>query len=161
VTPGGRRLGVCWCWWLGGVCVWCWGSPPLECMFGYIPFSRRWDTVRYSGIQLDTARNVRIQLVDTVRYSRGYSGSAAKLLDVDRYRDTAGYQGYGERKAEYRLNTGIRIQAGHPKNTRQGRALGRWVRSPSRLLLLSHKAMRALQVAARADFGLFLLYNAQ
>jgi len=28
------------------------------------------------------------------------------LLDVDRYRETAGYQGYGEVQAEYRLNTG-------------------------------------------------------
>jgi len=28
------------------------------------------------------------------------------LLDVDRYRDTAGYQGHGEIQAEYRLNTG-------------------------------------------------------
>jgi len=28
-------------------------GPPLECIFGYIPFSRRWDTVRY--IQRDTA----------------------------------------------------------------------------------------------------------
>jgi len=31
-------------------------SSLLECIFGYIPFSRRRDTVRYSGIQLDTAR---------------------------------------------------------------------------------------------------------
>jgi len=44
-------------------------SPPLEsCIFGHIPVSRRWDTVRYSGIQLDTARYIRIQL-DTVGYS--------------------------------------------------------------------------------------------
>jgi len=35
--------------------------------------------------------------------------------------------------------------------------LGWWVRSPSRLLLLSHKAMRALQAAGREHFGLFLL----
>jgi len=47
-------------------------SPPLECILGHIPFSRRWDTVGYSGIQqiqLDTARYARIQL-DTVGYSR-------------------------------------------------------------------------------------------
>jgi len=46
-------------------------SPPLlvleleQCIFGHIPFSRRWDTMRYSGIQqiqLDTARYIRIQL---------------------------------------------------------------------------------------------------
>jgi len=50
------------------------------CIFGHIPFSRRWNTVRYSGIQRDTARYVRIQL-DTA----GYSGSAAKWrLDIDR-----------------------------------------------------------------------------
>ena len=36
-------------------------SPPLECIFGYIPFLRLWDTVRYSGIQL-------VQL-DTYRYN--------------------------------------------------------------------------------------------
>jgi len=30
-------------------------SPPLECIFGHILFSRRWDMV---GIQLDTARYV-------------------------------------------------------------------------------------------------------
>jgi len=35
--------------------------------------------------------------------------------------------------------------------------LGWWVRSPSRQLLLSHKAMRALQAAGRENFGLFLL----
>jgi len=35
--------------------------------------------------------------------------------------------------------------------------LGWWVRSPSRLLLLSHKALRALQAAGRYDFGLFLV----
>ena len=29
---------------------------PLECIFGSVPFSKRWDTVRYSGMQLDTAR---------------------------------------------------------------------------------------------------------
>jgi len=36
-----------------------------------------------------------------------------------RYRDTAGYQGYGEIQAQ---DTG-EIQAGDPKNTRQGIAL--------------------------------------
>ena len=54
--------------------------------------------MRYSGIQqiqLDTARYVRIQL-DTGWDTAGYSGSAAKWLDIDRYRDTAGYHGYGD-----------------------------------------------------------------
>ena len=48
------------------------GSPPLECICGrIIPFSRQWDTMRYSGIQqiqLDVAARYRyawIQL-DTV-----------------------------------------------------------------------------------------------
>jgi len=54
-------------------------SPPLECIFGYIPFLRRWDTVRYSGIQLDTARYVRIQL-DTVAVE--YSGIRADTVDL-------------------------------------------------------------------------------
>jgi len=66
-------------------------NPPLECIFGHIPFSRRWDKVRYSGIQLDTARYVRIQLdTDTVWDTAGYSGSAAKWLDIDRYREIHG-----------------------------------------------------------------------
>jgi len=56
--------------------------PLLECIFGQIPYSRRWDTVRYSGIQLDIARYVRIQL-DIA----GYSGIQwiccdAKWLDM-------------------------------------------------------------------------------
>jgi len=34
-------------------------------------------------------------------------------------------------------------------------AVGWWVRSPSRLLLLSHKAMRALQAAGREHFGYY------
>jgi len=68
-------------------------SPPLECIFGHIPFSRRWGTVRYSGIQLDTARYVRIQL-DTA----GYSGSAAKWIDVESIQGYKGYKGYGERQ---------------------------------------------------------------
>jgi len=51
--------------------------PPLECTFGHIhiPFSRRWDRVRYSGsgIQLDIRYSyrylyLRIRL-DTVGYS--------------------------------------------------------------------------------------------
>jgi len=46
----------------------------------YIPFSRRWDTVRYSGIQLDTARYVRMQLqLDTV----GYTGDTGNRDTVD------------------------------------------------------------------------------
>ena len=60
--------------------------------------------MRYSGIQqiqLDTDRYVRIQL-DTVGYTAGYSGSAAKWLDANRYRDTAENQGYGEIQAGYR-----------------------------------------------------------
>ena len=56
----------------------CDSSPPLECIFDHIPFSRRWDTGRYSGIQLDMYGYSWIQW-DTA----GYSGSAAK---VDRYR---------------------------------------------------------------------------
>jgi len=60
--------------------------------------------VRYSEIQqtqLATARYIQLQL-DIVGYSGGYSGSAAKWLDIDRYRNTAGYQGYGEIQAGYR-----------------------------------------------------------
>jgi len=30
----------------------------MQCIYGYAPFSRWWDTVRYSGIQLDTATYV-------------------------------------------------------------------------------------------------------
>jgi len=63
-------------------------SPPLECIFGYIPFSRRWDTVRYSGIQLNTARYVRVQL-DTV----GYSGTQWICCKMDRYRIDTGIYG--------------------------------------------------------------------
>jgi len=50
-------------------------------IFGHIPFSMRWDTVtvRYSGIQLDTARYVRIQL-NTVRYSGIRVRDAVDLL---------------------------------------------------------------------------------
>jgi len=53
-------------------------SPPLERIFGYIPFSRRWDTVRYSGIQLDTARYVRID-----RYSWIQAGIQRDTVDMD------------------------------------------------------------------------------
>jgi len=67
-------------------------SPPLECIFGYIPFLRGWDTVGYSGIQPDIARYVRIQL-DTVSYS-GIQWICCKMARYSR--DTAGYQGYGE-----------------------------------------------------------------
>ena len=86
--------------------------PPLECVFfalslliGPIPFSRRWDMMRYSGIpqiQLDIARYAQMHswIQWTMGYSggcddAGYSGSAAKWLDT-RHRDTEGYQGYGE-----------------------------------------------------------------
>ena len=72
-------------------------EPSLECIFGHIPFSRRWDTVRCSGIQLDTARYVRIQL-DTVGYS-GYSGSAAKWIDIE---SIQGYTGYPKDTVRYR-----------------------------------------------------------
>jgi len=72
--------------------------------------------VRCSGIQLDTARYVRIQL-DTVGYS-GYSGSAAKWIDIE---SIQGYTGYPKDTVRYRRDTG-KIQAGHPPNTRQGRA---------------------------------------
>jgi len=63
-------------------------SPPMECIFGYIPFSRRWDTVRYSGIQLDTARYVRIQL-DAV----GHSEMQWICCKLDRYRIDTGIHG--------------------------------------------------------------------
>jgi len=92
------------------------GSPPLECIFGYIPFSRRWDTVRYSRyswIQLDTYKYSWIQW-DTA----GYSGSAAEWLDTGIQRDT-------KDMVRYRQDTG-EIQAGDSKNTRQGRARGGW-----------------------------------
>jgi len=52
------------------------GSPPLECMFGYIPFLRRGGTVRYSGIQLDTAGYVRIQLDPRVNPKNTRQGRA-------------------------------------------------------------------------------------
>jgi len=84
-------------------------SPPLECIFDHIPFSRRWDPVRYySGIQLDTVR-----YVYGYGYTAGYSGIKLdtvdllpKWLDKDQYRDTAGYaQGYGYGKIQ---DTGTR-----------------------------------------------------
>ena len=53
--------------------------------------------MRYSGIQLDTARYVQIQL-DTVRYS-GIQWTCCKMA---KYRNTAGYQEYGEIQAGYR-----------------------------------------------------------
>jgi len=57
------------------------GAPHLECIFGHTPlFSKRWDTVRYSGIQLDTARygvnpidtgiHIQRDTKDAVRYGR-------------------------------------------------------------------------------------------
>ena len=42
------------------------------------------------------------------------------MARYDRYRDTVGYQGYGEIQAD----TG-EVQAGYPKNTRQRRACSR------------------------------------
>jgi len=56
----------------GGLGVYFWPYPV---------FVKRWDTVRYSGIQLDTARYVRIQL-DTV----GYSGIQWICCRMARYR---------------------------------------------------------------------------
>jgi len=63
---------------------------PLECIFGHIPFLRRWDTVlRYSGIHLDTPRRyVRIQL-DTVENS-GVQWICCKIA---RYRSIQGHSG--------------------------------------------------------------------
>ena len=71
------------------------------------------DTARYSWIQLDTYGYSWIQW-DTA----GYSGSsAAKLLDTDRYRNTAGYQGYGRiQAAGYRCKKG----GGHKKKYTPG-----------------------------------------
>ena len=53
--------------------------------------------MRYRRIQLDTARYVRVKL-ETV----GYSGIQRTCCKMARYRDTAGYQGYGEIQAGYR-----------------------------------------------------------
>jgi len=70
------------------------GSPPLKCIFGHIPCSRRWNRVRYSGMQLDTARYV--SQLGTV----GYSGIQWICCKMARYRlmqqRCTGYQGYGE-----------------------------------------------------------------
>jgi len=58
------------------------------------PFPRRWDTVRYSGLQLDTASYVRIQLD-----KMGYSGTQWIRCIMARYTSIqgyTGYQGYGE-----------------------------------------------------------------
>jgi len=104
-------------------------SPPLECIFGHIPFSRRWDTVRYSGIQLDTARYVWIQLNTVgVGVGVGYSMTAWDTVDLlqkmARYTSIqqgyTGYQGYCEIQAGYRCKTG-----GISQNSRQGSAYRR------------------------------------
>jgi len=63
-------------------------SPPLECLLGHIPFSRRWDMVRYRRVQLDTARYVRIRL-ETV----GYSGIQWICCKMARCRSIQGYSG--------------------------------------------------------------------
>jgi len=44
----------------------------------------------------------------------GYSGSTSTWIDIDRYRETAGYRGYGERQiqAGYRFGVQPEIQAG-------------------------------------------------
>jgi len=45
------------------------------------------EAVRYGEVKRDTARYAQIQL-----NTAGYSGSAAKWLDMNRYWDTTGYQ---------------------------------------------------------------------
>jgi len=72
--------------------------------------------VRYSEIQLDTARYVQIQL-DTV----GYSGIQWICCKMARYRSLPGIQRGTKDTVRYRRNTG-EIQAEYPKNTLQGRA---------------------------------------
>jgi len=92
-------------------------SPPLESVFlAIFRFRGVGYAVRYSGIQLDTARYVRIQL-DTV----GYSGIQWICCKMNRYRIDTGINGIPKDSVKYRQDTG-EIQAGHPKNTRQGRA---------------------------------------
>jgi len=68
---------------------------------------------RYSWIQLDIYGYSWIQW-DTA----GYSGSAAKWLDIVGIQHTAQYH---KDMVRYKQDTG-EIQAGDPKNTRQGRA---------------------------------------
>ena len=73
------------------------------------------DAARYSSI--DTARYVRIQL-DTVGYS-GIQWICCKMARyISTYRDTWDTKD----TVRYRRDTG-EIQAGHHKNTRQGRAI--------------------------------------
>jgi len=94
--------------------VYFWPYPVFDAAVGYGEI--------HIWIQLDTARYVRVRIQrDTAGYrdTEGYSGSAAKWLDIGRYRyrDTAGYQGYAVR---YRRDTGVKysiIQAGYPQNT--------------------------------------------
>jgi len=74
--------------------------------------------VRYSQIQLDAVRYVRIQ------WDTAYSGIQWICCKMTRYsRDTAGYQEDTVRYMymRYRQDTG-EIQTGDPTNTRQGRA---------------------------------------
>ena len=88
--------------------------PPLKCIVDQIQFSRRWDAVSYSKKQLDTVIYVRIQL-DTVEHSgiQWICCKMARQIDTGIQRDT-------KDTVRYRRDTG-EIQAGYPKNTRQGR----------------------------------------
>jgi len=88
--------------------VYFWPYPVFEAV-GYDEIQR--DT---ADMQLDIARHARIYSW-IQRDTAGYGGSSCTMA---RYRDTAGYQGYGEIQ---RQDAG-EIQAGIPKNTRQGRA---------------------------------------
>jgi len=73
------------------------------------------EAVRYGEIQRDTARYVRIQL-DIVRYS----GKQWTCCKIDRYRIHTGIDARDTKDmVRYRRDSG-KIQAGHPKNTRQG-----------------------------------------
>jgi len=99
-------------------------SPPLECIFGHIPFSRRWDTVRYSlaftryccyeycmvyGIQtggregsriLSNNRAVVLHQGEQYRWAGGVKGWLIRAQQPRRKRiscegqDTAGYSRY-------------------------------------------------------------------
>jgi len=84
--------------------------------------------VRYSRIQLDTARYVRIlriQLYSCIQRDTAYSihsGIPWICCKMARYRSIQGYTGDTEDAVRYRRDTG-EIQAGDPKNTRQGEGL--------------------------------------
>jgi len=59
-------------------------KPPLECIFGYSPFLRRWDTVRY-----EILRGCRYSLQRELQLQQEYSLQLAARIRVD----TAGYSG--------------------------------------------------------------------